>query len=801
MKIYLTIVFSLLLSTAMGAETTDTLVRINKIENVSTIELYCTFTNIPVYHSNLRGKRIDLILEKTRLKPDFVFFKTDDKIVKILSQHKNNKTILSLFFRFPPQHFEIVPDPENNKLIISILPGNPYSQALPEFSAKLAGLTILERTTKDYSNPLVASPYAADWRSFFKLYESNLSIALPVQFSMLPFPAIDYLLPERTSNKDLLSKEILALADQKLWHQIQPLLLDLIDKETDPEIKKKLALTYGDVLSRDNKFTDAFKQFYLLAEEYKEEEIGIMAKYLLALLRARFDDPFIADYEMRNISDVMTSSDPLTPFFIISQIELALATKQYSRMATLLTKDNVAFPGDAAMIRDLRKADYWYGTGSSIKAYIGYQLLEKHELLLDRIFSLNGYCDTLYQHKQYQDAARCYNTLSGHIKEKEMLGLISYRKHLAEIHYKSPEEMVDYFARIENTYPGTEAGFRGALKKTDLQYLMLENWDETAVLFYRALAEKSVTRATREEARFKEALVLHLKGNNIESIEIIMQFLRDFRNGELHQEAQALLIELFPLVIDEYVANKEYMQALILAKKNRRLFVKNWLDIAMLAKIANSYQEVGIYKEASKLYLYLIALSSEDKKEQYYLPLVRAAYDHGANNIVEDFSDQYNFIYPNGKFKEEILLLRIKSLLAESRYQDAIKILPETIPPTEEFSLLASTLYFHEDNFTKVVSILDRPISISKQNQDSSNFMLAESLYRINQIEKSQSIFSSIPQKSIHYDQARYRLAALFEKDGLKEASLKIYKDIAETGSNPLWIRLAKKELEIQGVL
>lgn len=777
------------------------LTRINKINTKDTVELYCSFTSLPAYHSNIRGKRVDFILDDTTFEPDFSFFKADDKIVKILSLNKNNKTILSFFFRYPPQRFDVIPNPKENKLTVNILLGNPYSSALPNFSSKLAGVTLLERTTKDYSNPLVASPYAADWRSFFKTYESKIELSVPVQFTMLPFPAMAYLLPDTEGNKALLSGEIHELAKQNLWNDILPLLLQQITTETDPEIKKKLALTYGDVLARDNNFIDAYKQFYLLADEYAEEEIGIFAKYLLILLRARFEDPFIADFELRNLQESMPSANPLTPYFLITQIETALATKQYSRMRTLLKRDDTAFPGDTLLIKELRQADYWYGTGDSVKAYIGYQLLEKHDILLDKIFSLNGYCDTLYEQHLFPEASSCYTTLSSHIKNKAKMGMITYRKYMAELHYKSPVEMVDYFARIENTYPGTDAGFRGAIKKTDLQYLTLKDWSENALLYYKAFSEKAFTRADREEASFKEALVYRLKNENIKSTKLIMLFLRDFKNGVLHESGQALLIELFPLVIHEYVEKKMYMEALVLAKQNRILFMNNWVNINLLAELAKSYNSIGIYNDASKLYLYLITLSSEDQKEQYYLPLVQASYDHSAYDIVEDFADQYSFRYPNGTDQTEILILLIKSKLAQEQFAEGIALLPESIPETENFSLLAATLYYHENNYKKVTEILDRSIPIREEKRARTNFILAESYYQLGDFEKAAGIFTKIPQESSHYDQALYRLGEFLKIQGKKKAFLKLYEKLVETGKNALWIKMAQKELELNKVL
>ncbi len=801
MKKILTLLFIIHLFGPSLVHAGSVLTRINKIATKDTVELYCSFSTLPQYRSNIRGKRVDFILEDTRIAPDFVFFKADDKIVKILSLHKNNKTILSFFFRYPPQRFEVTPNTKENKLTVNILLGNPYSTALPNFSSKLQGLTILTRTTKDYSNPLIASPYAADWKSFFKLYESKIEVDMPVQFTILPFPAMAFLLPDKQKNRDLLTEEIYELAAQNLWNDILPLLLKRITTESDPEIKKKLALTYGDVLSRDNNFTDAYKQLYLLADEYSDEEIGIFAKYLLILLRARFEDPFIADFELRKLQQSMTQANPLTPYFLITQIETALATGQYSRMKELLKRDDVAFPENTAIIKELRQADYWYGTGDLIKAYIGYQLLEGNELLLNKIFSLNGYCDTLYQQKQFADASRCYSTLSSHLKDKEKLGIINFRKYLAELHFTPDTVMVDYFARIENTYPGTEAGFRGAMKKTDIQYLSLKDWSNNALLYYRAFAERSKTRAIREEASFKEALIHRLNNENITSMKLIMKFLRDFRKGELYQTGEALLIELFPLVIKEYVSRQQYVEALVLAKQNRKLFLKNWVDLDLLADLAASYNSIGIYDEASKLYLYLITLASEDQKEQYYLPLITASYEHGAYNIVEDYADQYSFRYPDGKYTTEILILRIKSLLAEEQFSEAMKLLPDTIPTTEEFSLLAAGLYFHENDYRKVVQILDRNIHISQEKMSRSDFILAESYYQLGEFDKAGSIFARIPKKSEYHDQALYRLGELYKNKGETEAALKLYRELVETGNNELWIKMAEKELEINAIL
>lgn len=786
----------ILLLVPFSAKAESVLTRINKIDTQDAVELYCNFTKIPVYRTTTRERRIDFILEDTVLHSKFQFFKEDDKIVKFLTFHKNNKTVLSFFFRYPPQKLEITVKEKENKLIVHILLGNPYSAALPDFSSKLSGLTIVERTTKDFSNPLIASTYAADWKSFFRLYESKWQISLPVQFTIPPFPAIQFLATKNEDNKNIITPAIHELADQNEWHSLPRILLEQIKQEKDPEIKKKLALTYGEVLSLDDQFSDAYKQFYLFAEEYDEEPIGVLAKYLLFLLRARFEDPYIADFELRNLRPLMTSANPLTPYFLITQIETALATKQYDRMKELLAEDDVGFPQETSIIRELRQADYWSATGDAIKAFVGYQLLETQEVLDDKIYSLNGYCNTLYQQKQFRDAATCYNHLATQAKDKEKLGMINFRKHMSELHYTEPVKMIDFFSRIENTYSGTDAGFRGSIKKTDLSYLYLENWSEQALLHYKDFASKGTTRSLREEASFKVALVYRLRNEHIQSVKYLMKFLRDFRNGELYQEGLALLIEQFPLVIKQYVDREMYIEALVLAKQNRKLFVKNWVNIDLLAELAASYNALGIYEEASKIYLYLISLSSEDKKEGYYLPVIKAAFDHGAYSIVEDFADQYSFRYPHGKEMLAIREILVQSLLAEQKYSKAIDMLPVPIPETESFSLLAANIYFHENAYDKVIEVLDRPLKISAEKQNRRQFMLAESHYQKGQFELAFEFFNKIAPESIHYDQALYRRAEFLKRQNDAVAALNLYKELAETGKNPLWVKMAKKAIE-----
>jgi tetratricopeptide (TPR) repeat protein len=125
-----------------------------------------------------------------------------------------------------------------------------------------------------------------------------------------------------------------------------------------------------------------------------------------------------------------------------------------------------------------------------------------------------------------------------------------------------------------------------------------------------------------------------------------------------------------------------------------------------------------------------------------------------------------------------------------------LEIASHEIPTTESFSMLAATLYFHENDFDNVLKTLDRPLTISQAKQNRSNFMIAESYYQMQQTEIADSYFKKIENNSAHYDQALYRMAEYQQINENEDAALKLYKELAETGKNPLWIGLAVKAIE-----
>jgi len=773
----------------------STLVKIAKADARDISQLFFSFDSLPKHSYKLSNKRIDVLLEGTMFAPDIQLFESDERIIRVVPSAEEGMAVVSLFFRYQPQEAKLETT-SDGKLVLEILLGNRDSRSYQDLSERLKGLTVVEEEKIDFSNPLLTSPYAYDWRSFFKNYEPAIQIDVPLKFTAPPFPAIALIPPRLESNIDVLAPEIIETAGSGDWNELAPRILEQLTNTPDAEQQKLLALTYGETLQRAENYEGAYKQLYLLQQQFPDEHVGLMAKYLLILLEAQFRDPYLADFEYKELESRIPATHPLAPYLLISRVEAALATRQFEQARWLLNRDDVPFPGRTQKLRELRQGDYYSGTDQLVKAYVAYRLLDDAAFLKEHPYSLNGYCNTLYRQKKFDQAASCYRDLAPLVSATEPLGLIAYRISMAESHLKPGEELTASFARVENAFAGTEAGSRAAIKQTDLYYLSHADWGTQAAQQYRSIANSSILRPTVAEASFKEALVYSLLGEHGKSIDLLLDFLRDFKVSEIRDSALALLIDILPQEIKRLIAAGRHMEALVLAKKNRELFQNNWLDVSLLADLATAYQKVGIFSEAQRVYLYLLEVSNEERRERFFLPLIESVFDQGEYNMVEDFGSQYHYNYPEGEYSESILILRLRALIASDRFAEARRLVSPPLPQTPALRLLAADIFFHDQEFENCREALEPLIAKNMTLPARNSLMLAESRYQLADYQGAEAIFTTLAANEQFAQQSLYRLAQIERRSGNEENALKLFERIVEKGTDDLWKRYAEREIE-----
>lgn len=783
-----------LLSTAVQASELN---KVSRVDTRNNIQLYFSFDKTPKFSAIDNHRRIDLIFKDTAAAPDLTFFSPDEHIVKILPRPKKSEFVLSLFFRYQPQSHKLTKSTDG-KLVFEVLIGNEFSKVQHELAKRLKGLTVLDRAPTDQTNPAILSPYAKNWRLLFAGYEAPLEIALPVKFTSPPFPIIQLLPPQKELNLELLNAELLDLAGKGQWGMVEEKLLPMIQEATDPEKQKLLALTLGETLVRKGEFQKAYIQLHLIKEQYVDEWLGTYARYLLIHLRSIHESPYIADAEFQALEPSVGNS-PLAPYFLLSQMETALATGQFDRLNKLLLRDDIAFPKPIAEVVRLHQADYWHAQKQPLKAFAAYQLHKNSPVLNTLPYSLGGYCSALYVQKKYMEAASCYEKLAPIVSDKPLLGLIAYRRNMARLKFSEDATLIEDFARIDKAYPGTEAGVRSSMKWTDLTYLQSKDLAKDQVIErYESISENSIVRSIREESLLKTAIVYAESDQPEKSIPLLRQLLREFQTGDVRISAQALLIQVLPGEIKRLVENKEYVNALVLAKQNKDLFENNWIDSQFLVDTAQAYHRVGLYNDAHRLYLYLMEILPFDQREKYYLPMIQAAFDQGNYSLVEDYAAQYTYNYPKGSFANQLLSIRLEALLGDDKLTDALGLLPSPLPEDKVLHKIAASIYFRLNDFNKCLTILKNLAILENPLPQKEQFLLAESLFTTGDFTEAEKEFRLITKENDFYEQSLFRLATLERKKGNEEKALSFLQEIVEKGSNPRWKQYAERELQFK---
>ena len=212
--------------------------------------------------------------------------------------------------------------------------------------------------------------------------------------------------------------------------------------------------------------------------------------------------------------------------------------------------------------------------------------------------------------------------------------------------------------------------------------------------------------------------------------------------------------------------------------------------------IADAYSKIGINNEAQRLYLYLIEVVPVNEKEQFYLPMIKAAYNHGNYSLVEDYAAQYTYNYPNGKLYDAILYYRLHALVGEERINDALSLLPAPLLGNEKIYNLAASLFYRTEIYDRCLSVFKILIQSNSPLSPEEQFMYGESLFKTEHFEEAENIYLQIPPQNPFFDQSLYRLAELQRRKGQEKNALRLFEKIVETGKSELWKQYAQRELQ-----
>ncbi|NOQ45922.1 MAG: tetratricopeptide repeat protein [Desulfobulbaceae bacterium] len=788
----------ILLSWQTSALPASVLKKLTSTREQARLQVFAKFSMLPEYEVTTSGRRVDLILEDTVPASELALLPADDKMIRMVSKKKNNQTILSLYFRYPPQNVTLNSREGSASLMMDILLGNPFSSRYPDLSAGLKGVTILNRGEIDYTNPLQISSYAGNWRSLFKDYETEVRILPPPQLTLPPFPLAAALKPDLALNR-WLPNEVRLPAKQNQWEQVQQIVRDSMETEEDEKQRERLLLTYAEAMVRGGDYMEPYQLLQQISLTYPDTLLSFFARFLFIYLQAVQEDPYVAFFELDSLTREMGRKNSFSSYFNILQAEIALLTGRIENAEQALKRDDVAYTSAAGMLRLLRQADVRYAKGKKIKALVSYLQLQEQSDIIDAYpRSLASFSDTLYVHRRIQDALVTYQKLTELLVEQQEQDLAMFRLAMCQLKSgENPRRVRSLLSRIQDAFPGSEGAHRARLKQVDIDYLAGNLSPDRAARTYARIAVNANKTELREEASFKQALIHALAGENYKSIELCMQILRDFRNGKLKVETRALIIQRLPQVLKELTSEQKYVEALVLAKKNRFFFARGWLDIDLLYDLAKAYSKLGVYDRAIRTYLYIFDATQGEKRQQVYIPLLSSLYDNGQYELVEDYADRYFFRYPDSPDADKVFLYRLQAILKAGHLEQAALLLDSPDRPSSiEIEQTAASLYFDLGRWQDLISKLTNKETGSTRDPEQT-FQLAESFFQTEQYSEAIPLFERLREEDEHSDQAMFRLAQISLDQGARERALNQLNQLTEKGKDPLWIKMAREEIGI----
>ncbi len=762
------------------------------------IQIFLRFSSLPLFKVETFGKRVDLILTNTLPTQSFKPLSGDGKLVKMITRRQAENLLLSLYFRYPPQHVRARKISETSSIILDIQLGNPLSARYPDLSARLHGLTPLNRKEIDFTNPVYASEYGTDWKLFIRTFEQPVSITPSFLFSLPPFPVAAAIKPV-VATSVWLGEENIELIKESGWLQIAENVKGRLEKEENEGYRKRLLLTYAECLARADKYEEPYKLLQQITLTYPDTPLASYADILYTYVVAWHEDPFLAAISIRKQQKQLNANNPLLPWLNIFQAELALETGHPKRAVKILARDDIAYPKDANLLRLLRQADTYFASGETIKALIAYDKIDQDTPIINQHpRSLAQFSGTLYSHQRYGRAVKKYRILIQLLNGSDLQPLAMFRLGVSRLHNGEKwVKIIPLFSQIQNAFPGSEGNYRARIKLTDIKFLREIMDNDQAAETYGQIGITANRKSLREEAFVKQAMVNALAGKSEVSISQAMTILRDFRHGLLSTETKALIIAQLPAVLKKMINNKRYIDALVLAKQNRRFFAHGWLGIGLLFDLAHAYEQLGAYDRAGRVYQYILDVATGEEQEKAYIPMIRALYNSGQYDQVEDYGDQYFSRFPNSPAKAEVYLFRVKALRDSGDIQAAVRLLERADRPSSpEIEKTAARIFFDLGKWKKVISLLTDK-KLSGWSGGERDYLLAESLFQKGQYEQAIPVFTRLAEEEPYGDQAMFRLAEIYEKTGKKDMALNQFKQLTEKGKEARWKKLAEEEIKI----
>jgi len=770
------------LSMALPAKGATTVTGIQKQEDPSRTRVTVMLSQPVDFSLDSSGQRIDLRLSETGSDPTLQALPEDGTVVRMTLIRRHNDLVVSALLRRTPRHVSAETLENPARIVVDIeWVGDDASR--PGIAFRITDVP----PRRDGSAALRShqqSPWDGNWLDFFRDYRSNWDIRIPQRLTPPPPLAA-------VADNDSVLLSLQQLADEGMF-------LSLLEggmalKDLSAEERQQRDLMMGDAYLRTGSYAAGLARLGALQDLSADQQIRV--DYLTAWGEAARDNAIGALLHLQINLTTLTAEHPLTMPIRLLHAEAALATSQHQLARELLSADGLDWPDHLETVRRIRLADALAGLGERDRALAVYRELADQPSLCEFYYaSCQRGAHAAYQTQNFELSRRLYQPLALAFSNELGADMIHFATAAAAFEAGDPDWGWIGLERTTQDYPHSEGGDRAALRLLDIRVMNTEVASIAAMAGeYAAIGRRSQMRNLREEAFFKEALVLYLAAEHQTSVNRLMRFSRDFATSPLRREANILLSQQLPIVVDLLLDQGDDLPAVVLVEQNRELLLASSYDRAFLHNLVRAFDRLGLYERSSRVLLYLFDQSagSADQKE-IFLPLAQSFMQRDQYLAAGDYARRYLGQYPDGADAGALFVLLIDSL--ERQGQDAEIgewLQRRDRPDTPEANLRAATIHWQQDDFRSVVNTLERvaavqPLLAREQAR------LAESYYRLDKYSSSLRLYERLVDDVDLSSQARYRSAQMLLQQRQRGAALERLQTLIRDDANSPWGKLAR---------
>jgi hypothetical protein len=760
------------------------LLELQKQEGLSSTRISLIFDRVPEFSSEHSGQRLDILLNNASVSKGLSSLPEDETVVKILLAEKGNDILASLLLRRPPK--QIVSKSQEKPARIDFeLYWDSARGSRPAVAFRIEGIPGVKGGRK-LRDERKFPPWHENWQALFKADLTPWELDPKLNYSLPEIPDLAIEKPTPAL------KQRLELKREKRWLSLLRFLPEMPPVAENEKLQEELLIIEGLIRS------DGLEAAAVRLRKLEDLQGGQKGRvdYLTDFVLAATDQAYAAFLKSREQLKTLSADDPFYPLMTLLAAEAAIASGNDKDTLSLLGNKEIVWSGTLEQIVLMRLGDANCGLGNYPQALIEYHKLINSTVLFDSYPRSRGRAaKAAFEVGDFRLAARLYKDLGRQIADNPLENLAFYAAAAANYNDGETEWAQIGLQKIYLEMPGTEGADRAALRMQDHQVLIGSEREQAEAIYkYAFLAKNSRVRVLREEASFKQALVLYLLGDSVESVKLLMDFRRAFASGALRSEADSLLSEQLPEVISALIDKGEDIQGVVLVEQNRALLLKQDLDKASLDRIAGALTRLGLFKRAARIILFQLDRAPDvSAREEFYMPLAQLYLLRQEYRAASDYAQTYLDTYQKGRMRGAIYGLMLDALEKQKRYEELLQQLERPDRPrSAALDIRAAWIYWEQQRIAVTVERLESALRLTGTLEVKEMALLAESLFQLGRDKEAGKFFQPLTQDKTFGPQASYRSAQLLLRKGKVQDGLNLLRGFVEKEKSGPWVLLAQ---------